>query len=96
MLDICLARAYYIVWLVNRRIAMRTASLFKNGKNQAVRLPKEFEFKNTSEVEVVRDGESIILTPKRKSWTSFAKVDAADCDYLADRSDVIEDGRVQL
>ena len=75
---------------------MRTASLFKNGKNQAVRLPKEFEFKNASEVEVVKDGESIILTPKRKSWTSFANVDVADSDYLVTRPDVIEDGRVQL
>ncbi len=28
---------------------MRTASLFKNGKNQAVRLPKEFEFDDVTE-----------------------------------------------
>jgi len=75
---------------------MRTASLFKNGKNQAVRLPKEFEFKGVAEVEIRRDGESLILTPKRKSWVSFADVDKADDDFLAERQDVLEEGRVQL
>lgn len=75
---------------------MRTASLFKNGKNQAVRLPKEFEFEGVTEVEIIKEGESIILTPKRKSWSSFAEVDKADSDFLLERTDVIEDGRVKL
>ena len=75
---------------------MRTASLFKNGKNQAVRLPKEFEFDGVTEVEIIKEGESIILTPKRKSWSSFAEVDKADSDFLLERADVIEDGRVKL
>jgi len=75
---------------------MRTASLFKNGKNQAVRLPKEFEFDGVTEVEITRDGESLVLTPKRKSWASFAEVEKADTDFLADRQDVMEEGRVQL
>jgi len=47
---------------------MRTAALFINGKNQAVRLPKEFEFEGVTEVEICKEGESIVLTPKRKSW----------------------------
>ena len=75
---------------------MRTAALFKNGKNQAVRLPKEFEFEGVSEVEIVKEGESIILTPKRKSWESFLDVEKADDDFLSERSDVIEGGRVRL
>ncbi len=75
---------------------MRTASLFKNGKNQAIRLPKDFEFEGVTEVEIRREGESLILTPKRKSWTSFAEVEKADSDFLVDRDDVIDDGRVQL
>jgi len=72
---------------------MRTASLFKNGKNQAVRLPKEFEFDSVTEVEITRDGESLVLTPKRKSWTSFVEIEKADTDFLADRQDVMEEGR---
>lgn len=75
---------------------MRTASLFKNGKNQAVRLPKEFEFDGVTEVEITQDGESLILTPKRKSWASFASVEKADDDFLAERQEVMEEGRVQL
>ena len=75
---------------------MRTASLFKNGKNQAVRLPKDFEFGGVTEVEIRRDGESLILTPKRKTWDSFADVEKADHDFLAERPYVIDDGRVEL
>ncbi len=75
---------------------MRTASIFKNGKNQAIRLPKEFEFEGVTEVEIVREGESIILTPKRKSWTSFSDIEQAEPDFLIDRPDVIESGRVKF
>lgn len=76
---------------------MRTASLFRNGRNQAVRLPKEFEFKGITEVEIAKEGESIILTPKRKQWTSLVDVDKADSDFLNERQDILtDDGRVKL
>lgn len=75
---------------------MRTAALFKNGKNQAVRLPKEYEFEGVTEVEIRKEGESIVLTPKRKSWTSFSEIERTDADFLVDRPDVLEDGRVAL
>jgi len=75
---------------------MRTAALFKNGKNQAVRLPKEFEFDGVTEVEITKEGESIVLTPKRKSWVSFSDVEQADDDFLVERPDVLDDGRVKL
>ncbi len=75
---------------------MRTAALFVNGKNQAVRLPKEFEFDGVTEVEICKEGESIVLTPKRKSWASFAEVEKTDPDFLAERPDLLEEGRVEL
>ena len=75
---------------------MATASLFTNGKSQAVRIPKEMEFEGINEVEIVRDGDSIILTPKRKSWSSFSTVEKTDDDFIVNRPDVIEDGRVVL
>lgn len=74
----------------------KTASIFKNGKNQAVRLPKEFEFKDVSEVIISKEGNSIILTPKRKSWSSFLDTQMVDDDFLKERPDIIEDGRVDL
>ena len=75
---------------------MATASLFTNGKSQAVRIPKDLEFDGINEVEITRDGDSIVLTPKRQSWTSFSSVEKADSDFMLERSDVVEDGRVVL
>jgi antitoxin VapB len=53
---------------------MRTAKLFKNGRSQAVRLPKEFRFEG-DEVYVRRHGPSVILTPKgisrEEQWRDF-------------------------
>lgn len=44
----------------------RHASLFRNGRNQAVRIPREFELECT-EVLVRKEGERLILTPIRKN-----------------------------
>lgn len=40
----------------------RYASLFRNGRNQAVRIPKEFEM-NGDRVRISRDGARLILEP---------------------------------
>ena len=54
--------------------APRTARLFRNGRSQAVRLPKEFRFEG-DEVYVRREGDRVVLTPKRKPkknpWQNF-------------------------
>ncbi|MCM2256048.1 MAG: AbrB/MazE/SpoVT family DNA-binding domain-containing protein, partial [Vicinamibacteria bacterium] len=39
---------------------MATAKLFRNGRSQAVRLPKEFRFEGDA-VEIHRQGENVIL-----------------------------------
>jgi antitoxin VapB len=45
-----------------------TAKLFKNGRSQAVRLPKEFRFKGT-EVKIRKEGEKVILeTIENAKW----------------------------
>jgi antitoxin VapB len=57
---------------------MATAKLFRNGRSQAVRLPKEFRFEG-EEVEVRREGERVILEPSRRRawprgyWRSWGK-----------------------
>ena len=48
----------------------RTARLFRNGRNQAVRLPRDFEL-DSREVYIQRDGERIILTPKPVDWEDY-------------------------
>lgn len=75
---------------------MKTASLFKNGRNQAVRLPKDFEFKGISEVEITKEGDAVVLRPSRKTWLSYAETEKVDDDFLAEREDVFEEGRVIL
>lgn len=75
---------------------MKTASLFRNGRSQAVRLPKDFEFEGVSEVEITREGDAILLRPARKTWMSFSQIGKADIDFLSDRPDVIKDGRVSF
>ncbi|MGE5148718.1 MAG: antitoxin, partial [Rhodospirillaceae bacterium] len=46
---------------------MRTAKLFKNGRSQAVRLPKEFRFEG-DEVYVKRVAGGVMLLAKDESW----------------------------
>jgi antitoxin VapB len=48
----------------------RTAKIFKNNRSQAVRLPKEFQFK-TQEVFIRREGSDVILSPRPLDWSSY-------------------------
>jgi antitoxin VapB len=48
----------------------RTARIFMNNRNQAVRLPKEFEF-NTREVFIRREGSNVVLSPRPSDWSSY-------------------------
>ncbi|MDE1473897.1 type II toxin-antitoxin system VapB family antitoxin [Xenorhabdus bovienii] len=75
---------------------MRTVSVFKNGNNRAIRLPKDFDFDGVNELEIIRDGDSLILRPAKPNWISFKEEEKADDDFLIERNDVIEDGRVIL
>lgn len=50
---------------------MDTAKIFKNGKSQAVRLPKKFRFKDGEEVLIKKVGEIVYLCPKDKAWENF-------------------------
>ena len=43
-------------------VGLKKASLFMNGRSQAVRLPKEFRFKG-DHVLAMRDGDRIVLMP---------------------------------
>ena len=46
---------------------MHTAKLFINGRSQAVRLPKEFQFSG-DDVLIQKVGDAVILLPHDKSW----------------------------
>lgn len=49
-----------------------TAKVFKTGRSQAVRIPKDFRF-DCDEVFIERRGRELILTPKPKSFKEYFK-----------------------
>ena len=49
---------------------METAKLFQNGRSQAVRLPKNYNFTG-KDVFIQKVGETVILFPKGKVWETF-------------------------
>jgi antitoxin VapB len=53
-------------------MATSTAKVFTSGNSQAIRLPKEFRL-DAKEVFISRSGDSLILTPRMKSWEGFAE-----------------------
>ena len=46
-------------------VKKRTVRLFRNGRNQAVRIPREWEFEG-EEALLYRDGDRLILEPVRR------------------------------
>jgi antitoxin VapB len=48
----------------------RTAKIFMNNRSQAVRLPKEFQFK-AREVFIRQEGSDVILSPRPLDWYSY-------------------------
>ena len=76
---------------------MRTVSIFKNGKNQAIRLPNDMAYEGVGELEITRIGDTITLRPVRPDWLSLSDFPKADEDLLQERTEVISDeGRFSL
>lgn len=60
----------------------RKAKIFKNNRSQAVRLPKEFQFK-TQEVFIRKEGNDVILSPRPLDWSSYlAEGAVASPDFM--------------
>lgn len=69
----------------------QTARLFKNGRSQAVRIPKEYAFDGIKELTVRREGDKLILEPARKSWLTFNEdSEPLGDDFMKDRPDLFE------
>ena len=46
------------------------AKVFWSGRSQAVRLPAPCRF-TTTEVEVIKEGDQLILRPRGKNWAAY-------------------------
>jgi antitoxin VapB len=65
----------------------KTARIFLTNRSQAVRLPKEFQFR-TREVFIRKEGDEVILSPRAVDWSEYlADGPAASADFM----DNIED-----
>jgi len=73
-----------MVYIENRRIDMQTARLFSNGRSQAVRLPKEYQFRGEN-VYIQKVGEAVILVPFDKDWETFLHgLNSFSDDFMAE------------
>ncbi|MGO9932256.1 MAG: type II toxin-antitoxin system VapB family antitoxin [Steroidobacteraceae bacterium] len=67
----------------------KRASIFRNGANQAVRLPQELRFPaDVKEVRIRKQGDGLFISPVKPDWSSFfaMRVDVPD-DFLENRND---------
>ena len=63
---------------------MQTARLFSNGRSQAVRLPKEYQFRGEN-VYIQKVGEAVILVPFDKDWETFLHgLNSFSDDFMAE------------
>ena len=63
---------------------MKTAKVFKRGNSQAVKIPKEFHL-GGGEVEIRRQGGSLLLRPTKKSWAPLiASLSKFTDDFMAE------------
>jgi antitoxin VapB len=66
----------------------RTAKLFMNNRSQAVRLPKEFQFK-AEEVYIRKAGNDVILSPRPTDWSAYlAEGPVASTSFMDDVEDL--------
>ena len=75
---------------------MDIAKIFDNGRSQAVRLPKEYRFKD-SEVFVKKINDIVLLIPKDSAWKALeSSLDHFSEDFLSDRNQPITPKRDDL
>lgn len=63
--------------------------LFRNGRNQVIRIPREFELEG-SEVIIHRKGKYLIIEPiKRQSLLGFLKNQTTQDEYFPELADLL-------
>lgn len=66
----------------------RTAKIFMNNRSQAVRLPKEFQFR-TDEVFIRKEGDEVVLSARPKDWSDYLKTGPVASDgFMRDVEDL--------
>lgn len=75
---------------------MRTARLFKNGRSQAVRLPREYRFEGDV-VLIKKVGNAVVLLPTTDSWQPLLEsLTMFSADFMAEREQGVVEQREDL
>jgi antitoxin VapB len=66
------------------------SKIFRSNRSQAVRIPKALAFPaGVEEVEIVRTGNSLTITPAGKRWADlFERGPRVSDDFLSERMDI--------
>jgi antitoxin VapB len=81
----------YAIYITLRGNAMQTAKLSQNGRSQAVRFPKEFQFIG-GKVFIQKHGDAVLLIPHEKAWEVFMEgLFGFSDDFMRDGRDQGED-----
>jgi antitoxin VapB len=54
------------------------------------------EFENVKEVSIIKQGQSVILTPVKPDWLSLADEPEVDKDFMKERPAVFDEERMQF
>lgn len=76
---------------------MSAAKIFKNGRSQTVRIPKDFAFEGVTKLAVRKVGRKLTLDPVRKSWLTLNdESEPVGDDFLVERPDLfaIDESRI--
>jgi antitoxin VapB len=74
------------------------SKLFKSNRSQALRIPKAMAFpQGVEEVEIVKNGDSLIITPAGKGWAEFfERGPFVTEDFMQERVDPLPEKREPL
>lgn len=65
---------------------MERASVFKNNKSQAIRLPKPVALPDTvKQVDIIAIGRTRLITPAGEAWDSWFDGDTVTEDFMRER-----------
>ena len=75
----------------------RNARVFRNGRNQAIRIPREFELL-ADEVQIRNEGNTLVIVPVQKSslLAMLAGMDPLDVDFPDVDEGLLPVGEVDL
>ena len=75
---------------------MKTAKLFRNGRSQGVRLPREFRFEG-DHVFLKRVGNGVLILPSKRGWdTLIHSLGQFSEDFLAERGQPAQQRRSEM